>query len=152
MNFQNLVNAEYSELVAFLTRLNGQQHRFTWYDRGRDQLGNFGGTPLVAGASQTGRSLNIDGCSSSVTDWIKAGDWFSVNGELKMATTDADSDGGGAATLNFMPGLRSAPADNAPITTVNPAGQFLLAAPEAGWTRKLPDFADLQIDAIEDIA
>jgi hypothetical protein len=82
---------------------------------GHTNRGDGGGTPLVAGASQTGASLNTDGWPATTTV-LKAGDYFSVNGELKMVTADCVSDASGNATVEFAPILRSAPADNAALT------------------------------------
>lgn len=151
MTFQNLTGADKAVLKAFLAKLNGQQHRFTVYDHGNVQRGAFGGTPLVAGAGQTGNTLNIDGCSTTVTNWIRAGDMFAVNGELKMCVADANSDGGGAATLTFVPRLRTAPANNDPITTTNPTGTFILEDNVSGWDNRPGDFSAFTVSAIEDI-
>jgi len=155
MNFRNLTGDDRAELRAFLAKLNGQQHRFTLRDFSVTNRGAFGGTPLVVGAGQTGTSLNIDGASVSVTNWIRAGDMFSVNGDLKMCVADANSDGGGAVTLTFTPRIVTAPADNAPITTSNPTGVFMLASPVSSWINTpgpVGGFSDFTIDAIEDIA
>ena len=81
LSFNSLQDANRGTLMAFLAKLNGQQHRVSTYNHAANNQGAFGGTPLVAGASQTGKSLSVDGCSISITDWIKAGDFFSVNGE-----------------------------------------------------------------------
>ena len=63
--------------------------------------------------------FNLDGAQASTTV-LKAGDFFSVNSELKMVTVDATSDGAGDVTVNFVPSLRSSPSDDAVITTTNP--------------------------------
>lgn len=151
MSFNNLKTTEKAEMRAFLVKLNGKQHRFTCQPFGNDNAGTFGGTPLVAGASQTGTSLNIDGCTNSVTDWIKAGDFFSVDGKLKMAIADANSSGSGTATITHRPRTTTAPADNAAITTTNPTGVFMLEDPTVGWSTIPGDFSTFTITAIEDI-
>lgn len=151
LNFVNLVNPERAEMQAFLSRLNGQQHRFTMQNHSESNRGAFGGTPLVAGANQVGNTLNIDGATPSVTNWIRAGDWFSVNGELKMATIDANSDGSGNVTLTFSPRLRTSPADNAAVTTSSGTGKFLLDQSGTSWSNRPGLFSDLTITAIEDI-
>ena len=156
LSFRNMSDANLAVMSAFLTKLNGQQHRFKLYNHAENQRGAFGGTPLVAGASQTGLSLNIDGCSDGITNWIREGDWFSVNDELKMATADANSSsaspGGGTITVAFAPRLRTAPADNAAITTSSATGVFMLADNGVSWSNRLGGFHDLTIQAVEDIA
>ena len=109
------------EYIGFLQRLQGRVHSFFGFDANhRSPSGTIAGsTLLVNGASQTGTSLILDGAQASTTV-LKAGDFFSVNSELKMVTVDATSDGAGDVTVNFVPGLRSSPSDNAVITTTNP--------------------------------
>lgn len=152
LQFQSLTGDNRATMQAFLAKLNGQQHRFTLQNHAENQRGSFGGTPLVAGAAQTGTTLNIDGCSLSVTNWIRAGDWFSVNGELKMAVADANSDGAGLATLTFVPRLRAAPPNNDPITTSSGTGTFLLDSRSVSWSNRPGGFSDLSFTALEDIA
>lgn len=101
---------------AFFLALRGPVNTFYAYDPDNiNPRGPAGGTPLVNGASQTGTNLIIDGCTPSAY-FLFAGDYFNVNGELKMITQDILADGSGNATLVFEPYLRSSPADNAVIT------------------------------------
>ena len=152
LTYNSLKTADRALLIAFLARLNGQQHRVTLPFHAVDNQGAFGGTPLVFGASQTGITLDIDGCSINITDWMKAGDVFSVNGEMKIATLDADTSGTGTATLTFSPRLRTSPANNDPIETTNPVGTFMLASPTQSWNYRPGSFSDFVIQFVEDIA
>ena len=152
ITYGSLETADRALLISFLAKLNGQQHRVNLPFHAIDNQGAFGGTPLVAGASQTGLTLNIDGASINITDWMKAGDIFSVNGEMKIATADADTDGLGEATLTFSPRLRSSPADNAAIETTNPTGVFMLASPTQTWNYRPGGFSDFTLEFVEDIA
>ena len=152
LSYRSLQNADRSDLIAFLMKLNGQQHRVNLPHHGLNQRGAFGGTPLVAGASQTGTSLNIDGCSINITDWMKAGDTFSFNGEMKIATADADTDGSGLTTLNFYPRIHSAPPNDEPIETTAPTGVFMLAGNKDSWTYRPGSLSDFNLTFIEDIA
>jgi len=151
LSFQNLTGDDRAVITAFGTRLNGSQHRFTLKNHGANNRGAFGGTPLVAGADQLGASINIDGATSSVTNWIRAGDFFAVNGELKQCVSDADSDGSGNVTIEFRPRLRSAPADNAAITTADATGTFLLADNAFQWTNSGGPISNLTLQALEDV-
>ena len=152
MNFVNLTGDDKAVMTAFLAKLNGQQHRFTVGNHAENNRGSFGGTPLVAGGSQTGNSINVDGCSLSVTNWIREGDWFGVGGQLLMATADASSDGSGNVTISFVPRLRSAPADNSAVTTSGATGTFILADNKVSWANTPGDFSDMVINGFEDIA
>ncbi len=109
------------EYIGFLQRLQGRVHSFFGYDANhRSPSGTIAGsTLLVNGADQTGTSLILDGGANS-TLVLKAGDFFSVNNELKMVTANATTDGSGDVTVNFVPSLRSSPSNDATITTTNP--------------------------------
>lgn len=119
---------------AFLAKLRGQANRFTCSPWGHETpRGAGGGTPLVKGGSQTGATLAIDGGPTSITGWLLAGDYFTVNGELKILTADASTDGSGEATLTFEPPLRTSPADNAPLTIAAPTATFIVRDATQGW-------------------
>ena len=152
LTYNNLKTADRALLIGFIAKLNGQQHRVTLPFLAVDNQGLFGGTPLVAGGSQTGKSLDIDGCSNSITGWMKAGDVFSVNGEIKIATDDASTDGSGTTTLNFSPRLRNSPADTTAIETTSPVGTFILESGQQGWNYKPGYFSDIVLQFMEDIA
>lgn len=154
MTFGNLRTTERAELLAFMVKLNGHQHRFTLSNHAENQLGAYGGTPLVAGVNQLGTMLAIDGCSNNITDWQKAFDWFGVGNELKIATEDADTNGSGETTLAFRPRLRTAPADNDPVIITAATGVFLLEEPDIDWLNqpwKDGPLSDITVNAIEDV-
>lgn len=151
MEFATLSNNDRAVLQAFVAQVLGLADNFTLSPFDYEARGAFGGTPLVAGAGQTGNSLNIDGCSNSITNWIRAGDFFQVGNELKMAVADASSNGSGAITISFVPELRAAPADNAAITTTNPTGVFRFAQPRMGWSSRPPIISSMTIECIEDV-
>jgi hypothetical protein len=151
LEFSTLANNDRAVLQAFVAQVLGLADNFTLSPADYDPRGAFGGTPLVAGGSQTGNSLNLDGCTPSVTNWIRAGDFFQVGNELKMATEDASSDGAGAITVSFVPELRAAPADNAAITTTEPEGVFRFVQPRMGWSSRPPFISSMSLECIEDV-
>jgi hypothetical protein len=120
--------------MAFLVALQGRAGRFYGYDPDcRSPRGTGAGTPRVKGAGQSGSSLATDGWTPLQTV-LKAGDYFAVDGELKMMAADAASDGGGNAALAFKPSLRAAPADNAPLTLEDASCTMMLIDDEqAAW-------------------
>lgn len=76
-------------------------------------------TPLVNGATQTGRTLNTDGWPVSTTVLV-AGQFVTINNQLLQLTENVTSNGSGVATLTFEPPIRVSPADNAAIEYKNP--------------------------------
>lgn len=115
-------------LLAFMAKLNGMQHRFTMQDFGHAQRGTRGGTPLVKGASQTGKTLEIDGATVSVTNWLRTGDRISIANKMYQIDDDANSDGSGNVTLTITPRIFTgkSPADNAAIEIATPVELFIL--------------------------
>ena len=130
-----LEEADSALLEATLVQLAGRAGRvYLWNFARPTPRGSAAGTPLVKGAGQTGNSLIIDGCATTITGWLKAGDYFGVNGELKMMTANANTNGSGETTLTFGPMLRSSPADNAAITVTRPTATFALQDDAQAWS------------------
>jgi len=100
-----------------------------------------GGSPLIkdAGASLAvgDTVLTVDGFTAgAVTGFAKSGDWFEVDYYLYRLTEDANKNASGEVTFTFQPPLKTAPADNAPVTVTNPQGVFRLKSnsmPPAGF-------------------
>lgn len=114
---------------AWLLALNGPYGTFLLGDPlATLPRGIATGTPLVNGASQTGKTLVTDGWGASVTGILKAGDYIQLSNRLYMVTQDASSDGSGNATLDIFPRLRESPADNSAIVTVSCKGLFRLSS------------------------
>lgn len=119
----NLLRAELAPIIAFLLKNRGQYDIFTltppalW----STARGIATGTPLVKGASQTGRSVITDGWTASITGILLAGDFLKFFGQDKvyMVTEDATSDASGNATLTIEPALMASPADNEAIVVTN---------------------------------
>lgn len=122
---------EARSLSAFLAALGGSAGKFLFLDPTLDQASTLG-TPLVVGAGQTGIALATDGWPASQTVML-AGDFFSLGSDdttrFYQLTADAVSNGSGAATLAFVPALRSSPADNAPLEVLAPKVLLRLTEP-----------------------
>lgn len=111
-----MTRAQVAEWQAMLTDLGGPPGRFFAFDPdAKTPRGIATGTPLVAGASQTGKTLICDGWTEVVTNILRKGDYLEVNGELKMVTADVNSDSAGEASVPIAPALRASPPDNGAI-------------------------------------
>ncbi len=133
---------------AFLMQLRGRVNHAAMYNLARPlPRGTIAGTPLVKGAGQSGATLAIDGCSVGTT--LKKGDFFGVNGELKMVVADATANGSGEMSVTFEPPLRASPADNAAITTTRPTALFMLESDESMWTTRPGTRSDFVLSFIE---
>jgi len=141
--FTNVHHSKRATLMAVIAALRSQANRIRIPVHDNPKQGGYGGTPLVAGGSQTGSSIDLDGVTNK-TDWIKAGDYFgiTVNGELelKMCTADTDS-AAGLITIPFEPRLRASPLNNAVVIVDDgvlgsPTGIFLARDPTIGWSSR----------------
>lgn len=103
--------------IAFFMKLRGRANTFTASDPDwQVNRGSWAGSPLVAGAGQTGNTLYLDGAAASVAGWGRKGDYFTVASKLYRLTEDSSTDGSGNVSVTFEPPILVAPADNAPLT------------------------------------
>lgn len=124
--------------VGFLLALNGMEGTFNMGDPANTTpQGVATGSPLVAGASQFGKTLSTDGWTPSVTGILKAGDWIQLGSgsgaHLHKVVQDANSDGAGASDIEIWPRLRQSPGDNDPITITSTQGLWRLASNQRQW-------------------
>ena len=105
-------------------------------------------TLQVDGAGQLGTSLNIKNGNASTTV-IRAGEYFEVNGELKLAVTTCVTNGSGNGSVTFEPPLRQAPLDSASINLSTPKAKFRLTSPQASWRVEPGKFYIISLDAVE---
>lgn len=131
-----LEEAQARKIEAVLAALDGEYGRVRLRDWGRDGK-SPAGTPLVSDAEQTGVLLATKGWKAN-TVVLRAGDYFTVNSELKKVTADVTSNASGAASIPFAPMLRNPPAANAAIEVQNPWGIFKLADNSQGEIRRSP--------------
>lgn len=109
----------------------------------------------VNGAAQTGNRLNVDGGPSSVNAALKAGEFVCFLGgtlyQLVRLVEDFDTDSNGAGTLVIEPGIRTSPADNAPVIVRYPFARFKVDAHMAAESVNAPNLRALAIDGVEDV-
>lgn len=131
---------EAREWIALLSTGLGETVIYEWPQPFMDDLGTIG-TPRVNGASQTGKTLTVDGFNTSYAP--KRGQFFSLvtlSGlhELKMLTA-TPSLTGGAGTLAFTPALRESPGNDVVLAFDTPRIEGILSAPNIVWPVKARD-------------
>ncbi len=134
--------ADAEEWISFLVSLRGQLGTFTLGDpsgaTARGRASSAPGTPLVNGASQTGGSLAIDGCTASATGYLKAGDYIQLgsgsSATLHKVLQDVNTPSGGDVTVDIWPHIRTAPADNSTVVVSNAKGLFRLSQNQTSWS------------------
>ena len=153
LTLPQMTRAQAEVWLAILVSLNGREGTFLAGDPlGATARGALGGTPLVNGGSQTGRTLAIDGASNSITGWAKAGDWMQLgtgsSTHLHKIVADANSNGSGQVSLEIWPALRSSPADNATVTMASTVGIWRLKD-SFSWTLRDIQVGGISIDCEE---
>lgn len=135
--------------ASALAQLSKLGNTFQAYPPGWVQgAGYSGSTPQVAGADQLGLALDIDNATVSSTLGLE-GDFCEVNGEFKILTADAVSDGSGTTTINFEPALRQAPPDNDPVDFVTPKVTMRLVESVMDIEAQLSNLYGTTINAVE---
>jgi hypothetical protein len=151
LGFRNLSGSERAELQAFLVKLNGQEHRFYLQDHSFTRRGTGGGTISVRGAGQTGSTLEVDGASFSVTNYLRAGDYVAFNNELHMVTADCVSNGLGWVSIPIAPPIRKPTVDNDLVDYNVPVlGVFMLGS-NSSWSNNVFRLSNFEITAVEDV-
>lgn len=146
--------ADAEQWVAWLLSLRGQLGTFLLGDPlGATARGTPTGTPLVKGAGQTGGTLEIDGATSSVTNWLRAGDYIQLgsgsSARLHKVLQNVNSDASGNVSLDIWPHIRTAPADNAAVTVSSAKGLFRLATNEQDWSIDAASIYGVTFSAME---
>lgn len=134
VNLAPMTRDEAEAWNVFRLKLNGKRGTFLLGDpNGATPRGSAAatpGTPLVAGGSQTGSEMVIDGLPTSVSGYLLEGDYIQLgsgsNSRLYKSLTDVDTDGSGQATLTLWPNVQTAPDDNDPVVVSGAVGLFSL--------------------------
>jgi hypothetical protein len=170
MKFNNLSGADRATMKAFLTKLNGQEHRMYLQDHSAQFRGSADvsspDTLEVNGAGQTGSILVADGATAGVSNYFRAGDYISFNNELHVVTEDVDSITGGTfqfekpnndLTTTTTAGIPLAPPirkptnnDNAIDYVLPVVGVFMLAS-ASSWDTRPGLVSNFTIEAVEDV-
>lgn len=113
---------------------------------------SFAGQPLIDGVGQTGNTINVANLVANET-FLQRGDYFSVfsttQSELKVCTSDAESDGTGHATVQFEPPLRNPTESGSTIEIVEPECKFRLRSPQFVYNLQPNRITSITIDAVE---
>lgn len=152
-SWATMTRREAQPIIAFLTALNGREGTFLAGDPyHKNPLGKVLGTPVVDGASQSGKVLAVKGFDVSTSGLLLAGDYIGLGSGastfLHMVLEDVASDGAGKADISIWPGLRSAPVDEAAINTVGCKAVFRLKSNQRDFERQLISYG-LTIEAEE---
>lgn len=128
------------EVVAWLVSLNGLEGSFLLPPPGygAGARGSLSGAPIVTSGGQTGKTLVTGNWTPGATNVLKAGDWFQLGAgsaaHLYKVVQNFSPNGSGNGSIEFWPRLKSTPADNDPLTVVNPVGCFRLLEGRRRWS------------------
>jgi len=123
MAFADLTDDDRAEMSAFVTRLRVAHNVFLCVNHTAPQRGVLSGSPRALG-SLSGQRLNVYNLTGNVASWARAGDFLSVNSQLKMVLEDAGTSAGGVASLYVWPPLYDIPNCNTVVHVSSPCGGF----------------------------
>lgn len=136
LTLTNLTDEKSRRIDALIASLDGEYGRVKIRDWGRPGR-TPAGTPTVSDANQTGTELHSKGWTAGVIV-LQAGDYITVNDELKMVTADVTSAADMTAIIPIAPMLRISPPANAVIEVANPYGIFKLKDNQQGAGSRIP--------------
>lgn len=136
LTLTNLTDEKSRRVDALIASLDGEYGRVKIRDWGRPGR-TPAGTPTVSDANQTGTELHSKGWTAGVIV-LRAGDYITVNDELKMVTADVTSAADMTAIIPIAPMLRISPPPNVPIEVANPYGIFKLKDNQQGAGNRIP--------------
>lgn len=149
MRFNHMTRDKMRHLEVFLLRLRGAAGRVRIPDHAIKRQG-AGSNSKVDGAGQTGRRLLIKDAPASV-DYLLAGDYFEIGGELKRAISDTRTDGLGRGVVLFEPALRRSPATNQTVNVVYPCAVMRLEKDDGSSVKRVPMFGSVSLSFVEDV-
>jgi hypothetical protein len=134
LNFDPQKWAERARLWAFLTRLNGKQHRVALFaphlPTPKGTI-NLSGVTLGAAVAQFADTCTLNGCGAGAT--LLRGDWFSFGGQPVMSILDRTANGSGVMTgVEFRHPARAAASSGAAVVTNSPTGLYILTTSDFG--------------------
>jgi len=80
----------------------------------------------VAGAAQSGQTLNLKGLPASTNGLLLPGDFVQSGNDLILATSALNSDALGLGVITLYRPPRNGPADSSPLIVNRPMGRFIL--------------------------
>jgi len=155
LTFPQMLRATFAPVFAFIMAQRGQSGSFQIsLEQFNTPQGVATGTPLVDGVHAVGdNTILCDGFTASTTDIMKAGDIvkFASHTKVYMLTADSDSVGLGATTLNIVPPLIAALANNEAVTVSSVPFTVALEDSVQEWKTTNPNFSSYSVNLIESL-
>lgn len=147
MTFGDLTGLDRGRMTAFATKLRVSRNAFLCVHHTAGQNGVLTGTPMV-GASSLNGSVLVVGNLADTASWALAGDFCSVNCELKMILEDTPVVST-IASLSIWPPLRQIPASGTNVIVNSPVGAFRLVRATEFNTEPPEYITSMTIEAVE---
>lgn len=157
MTFNNLSGSDRSVMQAFLTKLNGMEHRFLVYDHSHTRRGTGSDATLVAAADQSGTSLSCTGGPTTQSGYAKAGDYLRLNNELHIIVPSGNTDdesystSSGNVTFTIAPPIRTTTSAGDEVVIAGDVQGIFMLTSAAGWDSSPGVVSSFTIEAVEDV-
>lgn len=143
--------AQARAIRSFLAQLEGQKNTFRLPVPGHSKptTGYAGDCTTNGAVAARATSIAVQGLTASVPV-LNEGDYFTINDELKIATSSVASNGTGQATITFMPAMRKPVATGFAVKLQNPTILMHMQDDDtASWGISAPYRHKVNFDAIE---
>ena len=135
-------------LSAWLLSLKGQSGTFTYAPIQRYGFGNTALTLAIPAYSYQD-TISVKGWAANAGTGLRTGQFFQIGDQLlRIVEAGAFADGNGAATISFVPELRTGFVTGTALNFVTPKGVFRLGTSDGiGYTLtpdRTPDFGNIQ--------
>jgi hypothetical protein len=127
--------ADRHELIGYLRKLNGREHRIALWDLRKFSAAGVQGEPMgtintvgitvSANAAQFATAVTLAGCGNAKT--LLAGDMLSINGQLIEVCETSTASVGGVMSVLVPQRMRLAAAAGTAVTLIKPTAKFVLA-------------------------
>lgn len=157
MTFNNLSGSDRSVMQAFLTKLNGMEHRFLVYDHSHTRRGTGSDATLVAAADQSGTTLSCTGGPTTQAGYAKAGDYLRLNNELHIIVPSGNTDdesystSSGNVTFTIAPPIRTTTAAGDDVVIAGDVQGIFMLTSAAAWDSSPGVVSSFTIEAVEDV-
>lgn len=139
--------------LSFLSSLRGG---YGYFSAGADlnatmPRGEAGGAPIIAVDSLNSSVVSLVGATSSMENWLKAGDYIQVGLRLHKALQNVNTTSGGVADIDVWPSLRDPPSSGTPIIVSSAVGLWRLTDDTVSRSIRPPGMYFISFSATEKI-
>lgn len=127
LEFNDMVDERRADVTALATKLRTSRNVLLIHNFTAQQRGVLSGTPRVNSFNAGATTIWMGNIGGTVNSYFRAGDFISVNCELKMVTSDTGPISGNAFRVDVWPPVRFTASSGTVCVVSSPCGGFRLS-------------------------